>query len=217
MQCSVIKTLVSLLGLITWLHSSYLLANEWQLEKQNHHVSVYSQETESGYKKVLAKTLVEAHPQALIALLDDISISSQWIHNCIEVKLIEKASTTERLVHSFFNAPWPVKNRDMVTYSKTSFIGQSIQIEIFDKASHIKDQPNFVRMQDMHGLWTATPTESGKVEITYSGGGNPGGNIPSFIADRELISSMFNTFTNLIEIISADKYQPTKLLNDIKT
>ena len=65
-----------------------------------------------------------------------------------------------------------------------------------------------VRMQNMHGLWEANALENGKSEITYTGGGNPGGKLPTFIANKEMISSMFKTFQNLKKVILLDEYQP---------
>tara|TARA_R110000751_G_scaffold55346_3_gene118702 strand:+ start:18583 stop:19176 length:594 start_codon:yes stop_codon:yes gene_type:complete len=183
-------------------------AEDWKLEKQQHNVSVYSKQTDSGYKEIMVKTIVETNPHALIALFNDVAFSSQWIHNCIEVKMLEVVSPTERLINTFFEAPWPVKDRDMVTLSSIKTSEHSVQIEITDRGEVIPKHKKFVRMQNMHGLWEADTIEEGKSEITYTGGGNPGGNLPTFIANRELISSMLKTFQNLNKVILLEKYQP---------
>lgn len=188
--------------------SHTVIAKEWQLKKQKHNVSVYSQATESGYDQVLAKTKVKAHPLALIALFDDIEVCPKWIHNCIEVEILEKISTTESLVNTFFGAPWPVRDRDMVTYSTTYIKDGSVKIELTDKSDAIAPHPKFVRMREMHGIWKATPASNGITEISYQGGGNPGGKLPTFLANRELVDSLYNTLLNLKEIMPLEKYQP---------
>ncbi len=66
-------------------------------------------------------------------------------------------------------------------------------------------------MQNMNGLWQASELENGKSEITYTGSGNPGGNIPVFIGNKELITSLFETFQNLKKVILLDQYQPVKI------
>ncbi|WP_339723299.1 START domain-containing protein [uncultured Paraglaciecola sp.] len=208
MQCKAIKTAVNFLVLSTWLMSNASWAEDWKLEKQQHNVSVYSKQTDSGYKEIMVKTIVETNPHALIALFNDVAFSSQWIHNCIEVKMLEVVSPTERLINTFFEAPWPVKDRDMVTLSSIKTSEHSVQIEITDRGEVIPKHKKFVRMQNMHGLWEADTIEEGKSEITYTGGGNPGGNLPTFIANRELISSMLKTFQNLNKVILLEKYQP---------
>ena len=182
-------------------------ANDWKLEKQKNNVSIYSKKADTGYKKILVKTTVEANPHALIALLDDVAFTSQWIHNCIEVKILDQISPTERLINSFFTAPWPVKNRDMVFYSKTTFSNNTVQIEITDRGDTTPQHPKYVRMQNMYGLWQASALDDGRSEITYTGSGNPGGNLPTFLANKELINSMFKTFQNLNKVILLDEYQ----------
>jgi hypothetical protein len=211
MQCQAIKTTACLLVLTVLLNSNTSWADDWILEKQKNNVTIYSQKNDSGYKEILVKTIVEANPHALIALLDDVAFSSQWIHKCIEVKILDESSPTERLVNSFFAAPWPINDRDMVTFSTTTFRDNTVQIEISDRGDTTPHNPKYVRMQKMHGLWEANTLENGKSAITYTGGGNPGGNIPIFIANNELIASAFKTFQNLSKVIVLDEYQPIEI------
>lgn len=211
MQCKARKTAVCFLVLTVLLSSKISWADEWKLEKQKNNVSIFSKKSDSGYKEILVKTIVEASPHALVALLDDVAFSPQWIHNCIEVKILDEVSPTERLINSFFTAPWPVKNRDMVFYSKTTFINNIVKIEISDRGDTTPLHPKYVRMQNMYGLWEANILENGRSEITYTGSGNPGGNLPTFLANKELISSMFKTFQNLRKVILLDPYQPVEI------
>jgi hypothetical protein len=211
MQCKAIKTAVCLLVLTALLNSNSSWADDWKLEKQENGVSIYSKKSDSGYKEIRVKVIVEVNPHALIALLDDVAFSPQWIHNCTEVKVLDEISSTERLINSFFAAPWPVKDRDMVFYSKTTFIDNTVRIEISDRGDNTPHHKKYVRMQNMHGLWLANALEEGKSEITYIGSGNPGGNLPTFLANKELVSSMFKTFQNLSEVILLDEYQPMEI------
>jgi len=208
MQCKAIKTAICFLGLITILNTKLSWADNWKLEKQKNNVSIYSKQTDSGYKEILVKTTVETNPHTLIALLADVSFSSKWIDNCLEVKILNEASPSERLIHTFFAAPWPVKDRDMVTLSTTTFTNNTVQIIISDRSDATPHHPKYVRMLNMHGLWEANALENGKSEITYTGGVNPGGKLPTFIANKEMISSMFKTFQNLKKVILLDEYQP---------
>jgi hypothetical protein len=197
--------------LVALLNSNSGWADDWKLEKNKNNVSIYSKQTDSGFKEIQVKTVVEAYPHSLVALLNDVEFSSNWIHNCIEVKILSQTSPTERLINSFFTAPWPLKNRDMVFYSKTTFTHNSVQIEISDRGDTTPLNPKYVRMQNMNGLWQASELENGKSEITYTGSGNPGGNIPVFIGNKELITSLFETFQNLKKVILLDQYQPVKI------
>jgi hypothetical protein len=216
MQCKAIKTAFCFLALTALLNAKITWADNWKLEKHKNNVSIYSKLTDSGYKEIWVKAIVDADPHALIALLDDVAFSSKWIHNCLEVQILDEVSPTERLVNTFFAAPWPVKDRDMVTFSTTTFTDNSVQIKISDRGNAIPHHPKYVRMQNMHGLWEANALENGKSEITYVGGGNPSGKLPTFFANRELIISMFQTFQNLSKVILLDEYQPIATHNTSK-
>ncbi|MBU3005256.1 START domain-containing protein [Paraglaciecola arctica] len=208
MQRKATKTTIIIAVLSGFFLSFASRANDWELEKQQNAVSIYSKSTDSGYKEIKVTTTVESNPHALIALFNDVSFSSQWIHNCIEVETLQEVSPSQRLVNTFFEAPWPVKDRDMVTLSTITTSKLAVQIEISDRSDAIPQHDKFVRMQNMHGLWEAVSLEEGKSEITYTGGGNPGGNLPTFIANKELITSMFNTFQNLRKVIVLEQFQP---------
>jgi hypothetical protein len=208
-----LKTVVYLTVLSYVISSSATWANSWELEKQKSKVTVYSQKTASGYRQVLAKTKVKAPPSALTALLNDNHFAPEWIHNCLEVKILEELSPSERLINTFFAAPWPVKDRDMVTLSTTRIIGGIVEIEISDRSDAITPHAKFVRMKNMYGLWKATPLANGITEISYQGGGDPGGNLPAFIANRELVSSIYHTFLNLNQVIVKEKYQSKEITN----
>ena len=86
MQCKAIKIAVCFLGLIAILNTKLSWADNWKLEKQKNNVSIYSKQTDSGYKEILVKTTVETNPHALIALLADVSFSSKVSDKFLEVK-----------------------------------------------------------------------------------------------------------------------------------
>jgi hypothetical protein len=209
MQCQAKKTAGYLLVLSFLLNSNKSWADDWKLEKHKDTVSIYSKKTDTGYKKVLVKTIVKAKPHALIALLGDVAFAPQWMFNCIEVKILDEISPKERLINSFFAAPWPVKDRDMVFYSKTTSSHNTVQIEISDRGDTTPHHSKYVRMQEMHGMWEASLLENGRSVITYTGSGNPGGKLPTFVANKELINTMFKTFQNLNKVIVLEKYQPS--------
>jgi hypothetical protein len=192
-------------SMLVFVNPSY--AQEWQLEKQQGEVSVFSIIGASGYKEILAKTTVESDLSALLRLLEDVEFAPMWIANAIKVTILDVASSDERLVHTFFNAPWPIENRDMVTYSKTVKKPNSIQINIVNQGNEHPLNPNYVRMQDMSGVWNVSNIDDNRIEISYQGGGNPAGNLPKWLANKVLIDATFDTFVKLSEVIVVEKYQ----------
>ncbi|MFT4993175.1 MAG: hypothetical protein ACI965_000193 [Paraglaciecola sp.] len=186
-------------------------AQDWKLERQARHITVSSQLNDAGYKNILATTVVKSRPGALLRLLDDVARAPQWIANCIAVEVISAPSDNERIVHSYFAAPWPIKDRDMLTYSVTSVQGNSLSIDISGRGKAYPLNVGYVRMQDMFGQWRITELTKGHIQITYQGGGNPAGEVPRWLANKAVIDATFATFINLREVIVDDKYQQAQI------
>lgn len=192
-------------------------AQTWKIEKQQSNIVVYSRSGNDGYAEVLAKIQLQSSLSALLLLLDDAEIAPDWIDHCLQIEIVTSKSLNERLVHAQFSAPWPLKKRDMYTFSNTYQDLQTLEItiDISDRGEQYPPEKSFVRMQNVSGQWHIAPLENGMVEISYQGSGDPAGNIPRWLANKLLISSTYTTFSNLKHMLRLDKYQ-AKFLSGIK-
>ena len=190
------------------LFSPLCAAEDWKLEKDEAEVKVYSQKTESGYNQVRIVTEVKSSPKALMHLLDDTEAAPSWIAHARKVETIKWFGDTERTVHSYFKAPWPLSDRDMVTFSKTTYLDDgTVEIKISDKGREHIVQSHYVRMSNVSGLWTAQPLESGMLRITYEGYGEASGNIPRWLANNLMVSSSHETFVQMRKMLALPRYQ----------
>jgi hypothetical protein len=207
MQSSLQQSLLPILFFCLFSETSLAITEEWQLERQKGQVKIYSRQTESGYKEIKAQTTVKSSPVALLLLLDDISRAPEWISENIEVKILSAPDKHERIVQSYFSAPWPIKDRDMITHSTTSIDKSGVVIDISNKGEEFPDENDYVRMREVSGRWHATMVSDQICNISYQGSGNPSGNIPRWLANKVIINSTFETFLNLSEIILEGQYQ----------
>lgn len=180
--------------------------SSWRLVKDVNGIRIYTKKTESGYKEVNATITVSASPIDLLTLLDNIAIADQWIDNCQKVQLIDSPSANERVVHSFFYAPWPVKNRDMVTHSKTVFEESGVvKIIVSDySARYPAADDDYVRMENVRGVWTMQPIDDEKMQVSYSGYGEPAGGLPIWLANSLVKSSTYNTFEKMRKLLESN-------------
>lgn len=213
MQYSLTATFKSLFYLLVVCQAGLCHAQDWKLEKQEQQITVSSKQSDSGYKKILAKTVVKSRPEALLRLFYDVERGPLWIANCIKVEVISAPSQNERIVHSYFSAPWPIKGRDMVTYSLTKVQQNSLSIIISNRGNVYPLNEAYVRMQDMFGEWQVSELANGEIQISYQGGGNPAGKLPRWLANKALIDATFETFINLTDIIVDDRYQQPQILS----
>ena len=189
--------------LISHLNKAY--GEEWQLEKSQHNVQIFSRapspESPSSIKHIRARTEINAPPQAFIALLNDTASAAEWIHNCVKVEIIAGHQSSTKIVHSLFSPPWPLRKRDMVTQSTTQSGDGIVTIEIIDVGHAYPHNANTVRMRDIQGQWRLTAIDPQRTEVVYEGKGDPAGNIPGWLANQVIIDSTFVTFTAMVKII----------------
>jgi hypothetical protein len=179
--------------------SANLAESKWQVEKSQDGVAVFTRETPSGYKEVKAQVTIKSTPEEFLALLDKTQSAPLWIDKCRKVELLAKPSEHERIVRSTFAAPWPVKDRDMVTYSLTQIDKSTgnVIISISDRATQFALQDNVVRMQNVSGQWQLLTNSDYTTTIIYQGYGEPAGNLPTWLANTLVVSSLLTTFQNL--------------------
>lgn len=196
-------------GLLLTFLSFTCLADDWTLEKDAEGVQVFSRPTETSYNEVKAVTRATASPKALLALLDDTNAGPAWIDRCREVETLDWGPH-ERVVHTRFIAPWPLNNRDMITYSKSKLDKQTGQliISISDKGQSYPSPSHYIRMRNVRGQWQVTPADDGQIEIQYSGYGEAAGALPGWLANKLTVESLHRTFVNMVPMIERRKYQP---------
>jgi hypothetical protein len=189
---------------------------QWVLEKQHGKLSVFARPGNEGNYEVLAKTQISSSLASVLILFDDVEHGPEWIAHCRKVELLNK-DNKKRLVHTFFDAPWPLRDRDMLTYSEAHQDPDTLTIKITVEniSKQLPEEKELVRMQNVNGQWLISSIEPGLIEIRYQGSGDPAGNIPQWLANKLLIDSTYTTFQNMQRLLSQPQYKG-KFLPDIK-
>ncbi|WP_156413662.1 START domain-containing protein [Lacimicrobium alkaliphilum] len=171
----------------------------WEERKADENVEVYARRAGNSFE-ILAITRVKSAPEAFLTLLRDTEKAPEWIHSARQVTLLEQPKANEDLVHTIFNAPWPVKDRDMVTLSRivSAPDDSELRIEISDASDRHPVTPETVRMLNVNGLWRLLPQQDHTL-ICYQGSGDAAGNIPRWLSRSLLVSGTYKTFNNLAD------------------
>ncbi|MCG9773870.1 hypothetical protein L1D49_11325, partial [Vibrio diabolicus] len=94
-------------------------ANEyWQFDSDDNGITIYSREHTDGLVEIRARMFTPTSYGAFLTLLEDSDNIPNWIDNASHSRVLNQISATENIVYTRFTAPWPAKNRDMLTYSK---------------------------------------------------------------------------------------------------
>lgn len=203
MQISVYKNgaLQSLMLLLALGIFQVCLADEaWQLAKDSDDIKVYTREVpNSPLREFKGEIELAASPDRVLAALKDVNSFRKWMPDVATAEVL-RSSETEQYQYIENTAPWPVSNRDGI-YRLTLTRGEdagvvvtTVRIEAVPDYLPVRDGK--VRIKKMDGYWKISPNGNG-VEVVYQVHANPGGSIPSWVANRAVVDTPFNTLKNL--------------------
>lgn len=203
------KIKLYLLFILTVLNISMAYSTEpWVLYKNKSGIKVYKKNTHTGLVKLKAQMTLKAKVSDFVFLLEDTENASQWLDGVISVSVLKRLSEVENIVYSVFNAPWPVKNRDMLTYSIYQYYDDgSLLIKIKTAPPSLTDgfdkTGDNIAITGVVASWRLTPKKGGMLEITYMAYADPGGSLPNWLINQIALSGAFNTFKNLFKALKS--------------
>lgn len=204
MQKSVLLTLLILLI------PCRVLADEqlWELWKSEADIEVFQRKQVNGLVEVKAKMRINTRISAFIALLNDTENISLWLDRVESSSVLKQIAINENIVYSSFAAPWPAKDRDMITYSHYwQESNGTFVLEISDLSSYLPQKDNYLRITNVSASWTLIPLKNSEVMITYQAFADPGGKLPLWLINHLALSSIYNTFAGLRYRIMLPQYQ----------
>ncbi len=169
----------------------------WKLAKSDSGIRVHTREHQGGLVEIRSQMFAETSYAAFLVLLEDSNNVPNWVDNVSESRVLKQISPTENLVYTKFAAPWPAKDRDMVTYSRYQLIDGAFQLEINDASQQYPEQPGFIRIKAVEATWTLQKLTNGLTHIDYTAYADPGGVLPDWLTNKLSVSGALNTFSAL--------------------
>ncbi|BCD89647.1 hypothetical protein PSm6_60540 [Pseudomonas solani] len=184
----------------TALLASTAHAEDWKLAKDEDGIKVYLSEVAgSKYKAYRGVATLKTDVTTLRKLQEDVSGSCAWIHECEQQKLL-KSEGSDSWTYTRFNTPWPVTPRDSVIHATTTEGADgSLTRTLKGEPKYVPEEKGFVRVAAVDGVWKFVPKGPGEVEVTYQVHTEPGGSVPSWLANSFVVDAPFNTLSHLRE------------------
>lgn len=185
------------LGLTVWVAAS-AQAEEWKVAKNEEGIKVSLSEVPgSQYKAYRGVTTIKAGIGKLRALQEDVVAACAWIHEC-KLQKILKHDGDKTWTYSQFNTPWPVTPRDSVLKVTTvEGTDGSVTRKLEADPKYIPEEKGFVRVAQVDGFWKFVPKGDNLTEVTYQVHTEPGGSVPSWLANKFVVDAPFNTLKAL--------------------
>ena len=188
------------------LHSSFMFSQEeWDLNRDSDGIKVYSKEIE-GYKFKTFKgtAIINGSVHEFISVLSDIENLPDWGYNVTSAELLEQTSETIQIYYSIAKAPFPYKDRDGVYRNsyKWNSDAKTLKVEIEVLDDYLDENDKYIRVKGF-GYWKIIVLSEDKMEATFSMQINPGGSIPSWLANMFVDGTPYHTLLNIKEVIES--------------
>ena len=199
-----------LLLLSTLLLSSCVITHQTQPPQANTNIQVkLNQYKQSDFKQVEATFLTHQSKALVFRVLSDIKKTSQWLQRVESLTVLSAYNNHQYLLRTVINSPWPFQDRELITCVDTFFEEKTTRITIFSCTDRVASDDTFLRLQHVQSSWTITELSDSLVEVSYKTWLDPGGVVPAFIFNSELIDSTkvdLKKLQQIIETSSLEQY-----------
>jgi len=192
-----LKRIAVLCG-FTVVFASAAHAEDWQTSKDEDGIKVsLSEVAGSKYKAYRGVTTIKAPIARIQALQEDVVGACSWIHECKSQKLL-KHEGDKSWTYTQFKAPFPVTDRDSILEITTSKAADgTITRQLKEVPTYQPEVQGYVRVAQVDGYWKLVPKGDNLTEVTYQVHTEPGGSVPSWLANKFVVDAPFNTLKAL--------------------
>ena len=192
-----LKRIAVLCG-FTALFAAAAHAEDWQTAKDEDGIKVsLSEIAGSKYKAYRGVTVIKAPIAKIQALQEDAVGACSWIHECKSQKLL-KAQGDKSWTYTQFKAPFPVTDRDSILeITTTQAADGSVTRKLLEVPTYLPEEKGYVRVAQVEGFWKLVPKGADQTEVTYQVHTEPGGSVPSWLANKFVVEAPFNTLKAL--------------------
>lgn len=175
-------------------------AENWQVAKNEDGIKVsLSEVKDSEYKAYQGVTTIKAPIAKVRGLQEDVAGACKWIHECKSQKLL-KTEGDKSWTYTQFSTPWPVTPRDSILQVTTTVGADgTVTRTLKEEPKYLPEEKGFVRVSQVEGFWKMVPKGADQTEVTYQVHTEPGGSVPSWLANKFVVDAPFNTLKALKE------------------
>ena len=151
-------------------------------------------------------TMVNATIDELLLELLDFKHHSDWMWNTTQSRMLKQISETRAVIYNMVNAPWPVKDRDMVMDSDYRFTPDHKALTLRFKETDIVKVPvpsRVVRVPRISGFYRFWSESPARTNVLYQVEVDIGGNVPNVSAKRYARKLPYETLKALRERVEA--------------
>lgn len=201
------KNILILLFLCTIGTSSYA-QQDWNLEKSEENITAYTRiKAGTNLKEIKIVTSINTSVLQLADALMDYSNFDKWQGGLQSIKMIDKKSDNETVIHYEVDLPWPMADREFIIRSirECASNERCIVRMLADNSYTYSSGNEFVRMTELEGFWLIEAEGDNKVSMTYQFYSDPNGDVPEFLVNAFALDTPFKNIQSLKSLLQEGK------------
>ena len=180
---------------------------QWELIKDKDGIQVYLEEEGIyAFKTFKGITTIDGSIHDFVYTIFDLERYPNWGHNVKSESLLERIGDTLQIYYSIAKAPFPYKNRDGVYRNRFTWNKEkkelNVSIEVLD--DYLEENDKYIRVSG-NGYWKVKVAAKNKLEVTFLMQVDPGGAVPSWLANLFVEDTPYNTLINIKKTIAQYK------------
>ncbi|MDG2271687.1 MAG: hypothetical protein P8L39_05255 [Halioglobus sp.] len=194
--------------------------SEWQLVHSSDRLTVERRDYKgSELDEIRGVLRLDASLNAIMALLKDASFNEQWVYRSGGARVLKEMGYPQAYVYGIVDAPFPMVDRDTVVRFdfEQNPVTREITIGITNFPQFAPEADGLVRVPDFGGFWHLRPLTDRGVMVTYQVYGDPGGWIPSWMANRAAVLSVQNTLENMQAAVAYYERSESRYVKELDT
>ena len=148
----------------------------------------------------------------VLAVLGDIDNFPEWVFQCDETEFYPDDWGPD-VVRIVIEGIWPVSDRDAVVRSTFEQEPETLAITIRSRAEEgiVEEKRSFVRIPELDNTFLLEPMEDGWTRITFRTFVDPGGRIPSWLANFVATRAPLTTLRDMRKRMELEQYHDVEL------
>jgi hypothetical protein len=192
---------------ICFVSFSLFASGDWEKEFTKEGITVYTRPVEgSSLREFRGEGIIDAPLEVCRNVIDDTESHTKWRPDCIEAKSF-KSEGKDFFSYNETKAPWPVSNRDVVIKTQITETKQKVvyNFTAVDRQDLMPLKDGVVRMTRLTGMWILE-RKGDKTHVTYQASVDPGGSIPSWLANKTSKDQPYKSLLGLRDMVKDPKY-----------
>jgi len=203
------KKILLLLALICGTCAMVHAQTAWELKKDEDGIKVYTGIAPGTHIRAVKVTcLLNTSMSALVALLMDANAHEQWVYSTKRSYMVKQLTPASMIYYSEISMPWPLSNRDVVVEMDISQQPATNVLTVTANAvaQYVPVNKSKVRITHSEVSWRVTPIGNNQLSVEYTGLGDPGGEVPAWLANSFSTKGPFETFKKLKTLVASPGY-----------